>query len=302
MSVEVKNISQLFKEKYIEIISLDRFIELIKSQNKCVAIEFIIQVLEAGRKELLKIQRYTPFILIKKDHRPVNIYEGKYVYEFSELELNSENLIILNDYAGTSYSFNGLSYIDYPIDKLIEDLNPFGNIEKVKENVTNLKRKLVDYNVFMLVKDVDALIGDINIEDKDIFYIEKYREIVMADRSEEFFENEEYEKSQLDLENEIEQLRVELAEKEKIIRELSILQSTKSENKQKEFIKALLYIHYGAEVAEKPRSHIYDPNMSKKSRDGKIQKDFELHGLEKHLPSGKTLENWLKGIELDTQD
>ncbi|MFK5194517.1 SlyX protein, partial [Glaesserella parasuis] len=96
--------------------------------------------------------------------------------------------------------------------------------------------------------------------------------------------------------------RVELSEKEKIIRELSILQSTKSENKQKEFIKALLYIHYGAEVAEKPRSHIYDPNMSKKSRDGKIQKDFELHGLEKHLPSGKTLENWLKGIELDTQD
>ncbi|MDO9655802.1 hypothetical protein [Glaesserella parasuis] len=302
MSVEVKNISQLFQEKYIKIISLDRFIELIKNQNKCVAIEFIIQILEAGRKELLKIKRYTPFILIKKDHRPVNIYEGKYVYEFSELELNSENLIILNDYAGTSYSFNGLSYIDYPIDKLIEDLNQFGNIEKVKENVTNLKRKLVDYNVFMLVKDVDALIGDINIEDKDIFYIEKYREIVMADRSEEFFEYEEYEKSQLDLENEIEQLRVELSEKEKIIRELSILQSTKSENKQKEFIKALLYIHYGAEVAEKPRSHIYDPNMSKKSRDGKIQKDFELHGLEKHLPSGKTLENWLKGIELDTQD
>ncbi|MFK5194421.1 hypothetical protein ACI3PB_12845, partial [Glaesserella parasuis] len=86
MSVEVKNISQLFQEKYIKIISLDRFIELIKNQNKCVAIEFIIQILEAGRKELLKIKRYTPFILIKKDHRPVNIYEGKYVYEFSELE------------------------------------------------------------------------------------------------------------------------------------------------------------------------------------------------------------------------
>ena len=78
--------------------------------------------------------------------------------------------------------------------------------------------------------------------------------------------------------------------------------STKSENQKSEFIKALLYIHYGADVAEKPRSHVHDPNQSGRSRDGKIQKDFELHGLVKHLPSGKTLENWLKGIELDTQD
>lgn len=86
------------------------------------------------------------------------------------------------------------------------------------------------------------------------------------------------------------------------IRELSTTPSTKSENQKSEFIKALLYIHYGADVAEKPRSHVHDPNQSGRSRDGKIQKDFELHGLVKHLPSGKTLENWLKGIELDTQD
>lgn len=109
---------------------------------------------------------------------------------------------------------------------------------------------------------------------------------------------------------EINHLKNELTRKNNIITEIqselnevrAVKSSTKSENKQKEFIKALLYIHYGVYVAEKPRSHIYDPNMSERSRDGKIQKDFELHGLVKHLPSGKTLENWLKGIELDTQD
>lgn len=109
---------------------------------------------------------------------------------------------------------------------------------------------------------------------------------------------------------EINHLKNELMKKDNLITKIqselsqatTAKTSTKSENKQKEFIKALLYIHYGSDVAEKPRSHIYDPNMGEKSRDGKIQKDFELHGLAKHLPSGKTLENWLKGIELDTQD
>lgn len=109
---------------------------------------------------------------------------------------------------------------------------------------------------------------------------------------------------------EINHLKNELMKKDNLITKIqselsqatTAKTSTKSENKQKEFIKALLHIHYGADVAEKPRLHIYDPNMSEKSRDGKIQKDFELHGLAKHLPSGKTLENWLKGIELDTQD
>jgi hypothetical protein len=55
------------------------------------------------------------------------------------------------------------------------------------------------------------------------------------------------------------------------------------------FIKALLAIHYGEDVADNPRKHI--DNYS-----GELRKDFELAGID--LPSGKTVEGWLKGIDI----
>lgn len=99
------------------------------------------------------------------------------------------------------------------------------------------------------------------------------------------------------------ELQNQISEKDKIIGELrEQLQqkhnNTASDNKKNAFIKALLHIHYGEQVAENPRPHVYDPNSSEKSKDGLIQKDFELNGLEKHLPSGRTLQNWTKSIEL----
>lgn len=87
--------------------------------------------------------------------------------------------------------------------------------------------------------------------------------------------------------------------KEKIESSSNIRKSTASENKKNEFIKALLQIKYGAAVAENPRPHVYDPNDSEKGKDGVIQRDFELKGLTKHLPSGKTLKNWVSSVELD---
>lgn len=53
------------------------------------------------------------------------------------------------------------------------------------------------------------------------------------------------------------------------------------------FLKALLLIHYGEDVAERPRKHI-DNSRSK------LRRDFELAGIE--LPTGKTVEGWLDGI------
>ena len=87
--------------------------------------------------------------------------------------------------------------------------------------------------------------------------------------------------------------------KEQIESSRNIKVSTASETKKNEFIKALLQIKYGAAVAENPRPHVYDPNDSDKGKDGVIQKDFELSGLTKHLPSGKTLKNWVSSVELD---
>lgn len=99
------------------------------------------------------------------------------------------------------------------------------------------------------------------------------------------------------------ELQNQISEKDKIIGELrEQLQqkhnNTASDNKKNAFIKALLHIHYGEQVAENPRPYIYDPNSSEKSKDGVIQKSFELSGLDKHLPSGRTLQNWIKSVEL----
>lgn len=106
---------------------------------------------------------------------------------------------------------------------------------------------------------------------------------------------------------ETQKLKNQIRDKNKQIEELQkqieknskVKKSTASENKKNEFIKALLQIKYGAEVAENPRPHVYDPNDSDKGKDGVIQRDFESKGLTKHLPSGKTLKNWVSSVELD---
>ena len=107
--------------------------------------------------------------------------------------------------------------------------------------------------------------------------------------------------------DELHKLKNEVDSKNKLIEELQkqieknnkVKISTASENKKNEFIKALLQIKYGAEVAENPRPHVYDPNDSEKGKDGVIQRDFEVKGLTKHLPSGKTLKNWVSSVELE---
>ena len=107
--------------------------------------------------------------------------------------------------------------------------------------------------------------------------------------------------------DELHKLKNEVDSKNKLIEELQkqieknnkVKISTASENKKNEFIKALLKIKYGSEVAENPRPHVYDPNVSDKGKDGVIQRDFESKGLTKHLPSGKTLKNWVSSVELD---
>ena len=106
---------------------------------------------------------------------------------------------------------------------------------------------------------------------------------------------------------EIKSLQAQLKKKDEEIAQLklslnnsSIKADTASNNKKNAFIKSLLPILYGEEVASNPRPHIYDPNSSEKGKDGSIQKSFELHGLDKYLPSGRTLNNWVKGIDLDT--
>lgn len=65
-------------------------------------------------------------------------------------------------------------------------------------------------------------------------------------------------------------------------------QSKKTENAQAKFIKNLLVLMYGENVANNPRKHI-DGKMAQ------IRADLELKDL--HCPSGVTVENWLSDID-----
>ncbi|MCA6969419.1 hypothetical protein [Pectobacterium carotovorum] len=65
-------------------------------------------------------------------------------------------------------------------------------------------------------------------------------------------------------------------------------QSKKTENAQAKFIKNLLTVMYGEDVAEHPRKHI-DGKMAQ------IRTDLEAKSL--YCPSGVTIENWLSDIE-----
>lgn len=65
------------------------------------------------------------------------------------------------------------------------------------------------------------------------------------------------------------------------------------------FIKYLLAVNYGEDVANNPRSNIleYDATQGHKYANGAIQKSFDLKGYKVPV-SGRTLENWIKDIKL----
>jgi len=72
--------------------------------------------------------------------------------------------------------------------------------------------------------------------------------------------------------------------------------STKTKNSQAKFIKSLLQIHYGADVANSPRQHL----EMKSSGAGVILSDFENIGLK--APTGVAVDNWLKFIDIMDDD
>ncbi|MDF7667232.1 hypothetical protein PT273_05165 [Orbaceae bacterium ESL0727] len=68
-------------------------------------------------------------------------------------------------------------------------------------------------------------------------------------------------------------------------------ESPKTINAQARFIKALLYITYGADIANNPR-----PSIDGASDD--IRRDFEAKGLDANLPSGVTVKQWVDSVDL----
>lgn len=71
------------------------------------------------------------------------------------------------------------------------------------------------------------------------------------------------------------------------------LASKKTTNSQAKLIKSLLYLVYkDFDLIDNPRSYIDNPKSE-------IRTDFENFGLT--LPSGKTVEKWLKDVDIDIQ-
>ena len=69
--------------------------------------------------------------------------------------------------------------------------------------------------------------------------------------------------------------------------------STKTINKRAQFIKSLLRIHYGNEVAESPRRFL-------ERKDSDVSKDFK--DLNIIAPSGKAVQEWVKGVDIPFSD
>ncbi|WP_193829955.1 hypothetical protein [Morganella morganii] len=64
---------------------------------------------------------------------------------------------------------------------------------------------------------------------------------------------------------------------------------TKTNNARAQFIKSLLHIHYGSDVAESPRRFM-------ENKDSEISNDFKNQGI--IPPSGKAVQDWLKFTEI----
>ncbi|OOF68811.1 SlyX protein [Rodentibacter pneumotropicus] len=210
-----------------------------------------------------------------------------------------EDYFIDNDliklFSGELKRFNNVLFSGYfplPVENFekynIEKLISQGFIDEVEKIIINKDEQLYFYLPFEINKN-KIYLDDIKIIHEELLHFLD----VFTDTSNQLAEINHLKNELIKKDSIITKMQSELIEK-RIAKS-----STKSENKKNAFIKSLLKIHYGEEVAENPRAHIYDPNLSERSRDGKIQKDFELHGLTKHLPTGKTLKNWVDGVELD---
>lgn len=108
-------------------------------------------------------------------------------------------------------------------------------------------------------------------------------------------------KANIDEKNKMEELQNLLKQHEETIKvqkkEIEQLKKESISIKTKKFIKALIFIHYGSDVASSPEIYLGD-GVNKNDTKASIRKDFELHGIKPSIV-GKTLKNWLKGVELD---
>lgn len=69
--------------------------------------------------------------------------------------------------------------------------------------------------------------------------------------------------------------------------------STKTINSRAQFIKSLLHIHYGDDVAKSPRRFL-------ESKDSEINKDFKKQNIK--APSGRAAQSWVDEVEIPFDD
>ncbi|HDR1069719.1 TPA: hypothetical protein QB323_002053, partial [Pasteurella multocida] len=164
-------------------------------------------------------------------------------------------------------------------------------------------------SVFFKVKLPMQICYQVHREQNDIFEEENISDIFFffRDHIDEFIENRKTKSVRLpqitDQNVKIDELQSKIAELEKELQDRKNEEkNTQKIDKRNLFIKYLLAVNYGEDVANNPRSHILenDPTQGVKYANGAIQKSFELKGYKVPV-SGRTLNEWTKDIKLTKQ-
>ena len=212
--MDLSAINKAFHSNFLEVIKFDRLIELIKTRNPALTTAFIIDSLDVEREKLEKIDHEIPLIFVDKKTTLETINGknfippiGETIYDWGKLEVENFNDVeVMPSYDYQEWrwglTFNLLNY--YPINRpvvyaRIDSANKqgtFKTFDSFNSWLNELHSNLECNDIYILKRDALALISDLAISDEDIALIKYNRFIAVCDRSESFFDMENYEEFQ----------------------------------------------------------------------------------------------------------
>lgn len=221
--------------------------------------------------------------------------------------INNNNLVI-------DFSLNELSQFKSNTN---DDLYVCLSIDRSKLTAKNRILTLAIDNLIVIKDDLEYFIEHIikkkhlklknnkNIQDSNlkIKNLKKENEKLNTENKIQIENNQKSNLKIQNLEKEIKELNAE----NKVLIENNQMSKLKIQNLEKEieksptkeikrFLKALIYIHFGAEVANSPRKQIFD-DSSCSGKDDIIGKEFEKNGIKINI-TGKTLAEWINKTKL----
>ncbi|MCQ9121930.1 hypothetical protein MUU45_001486 [Rodentibacter pneumotropicus] len=207
--MDLSTISKTFDADFLEVIKFDNLIALIQAKAPNISISFIIESLEKERKKLEKIDHYIPLIFIEKN----TIFEtingkkfippiGETIYDWSKLyeERTEKEVMPTYNYleCGFGVTFNLLNY--YPRNREVvyasidssDRQGAFETFDSFNTWLNKFHSNLENDDIYILKRDALSLVSDLVIPDENILLIKYNRFIDRCNRSEDFFDEKEY--------------------------------------------------------------------------------------------------------------